>query len=212
MRYGTIIQFCKKNAYGSWKRVKFPPMRFERFERLYGISSTTLSCFITINLLKNINFNKHSQTAFELISCIDSLRGWFVTFYSFNIILNEVTSETQGGFRISNCNGPPLKSFKRLSKLDRLRFNEPQYRTDINGAGSYTVIERFGCRSSFQGSNPNRGQHFLKRRWQSLCVDEPERSGEVFRYLLFNCSARSATDCQISRSAFHLSFRHLFTI
>jgi len=42
-------------------------------------------------------------------------------------------------------------------------------------------------------------------------VDEPERSGTPFRYLLFSRNARSGTYCQISRNVFYLPFRHLFT-
>jgi len=43
-------------------------------------------------------------------------------------------------------------------------------------------------------------------------VDEPERSGTPFRYLLFSRNARSDAYCQISRNAFFLPFRHLFTM
>jgi len=45
-------------------------------------------------------------------------------------------------------------------------------------------------------------------------VDEPQQTGTPFRYLLFTCSrnARSGTYCQISRNAFYLPFRHLFTM
>ena len=41
-------------------------------------------------------------------------------------------------------------------------------------------------------------------------VDEPERSGAAFRYLLFIRSGRSGTYCQISRNALYLAFRQLF--
>ena len=34
-------------------------------------------------------------------------------------------------------------------------------------------------------------------------IDEPERSGTPFRYLLFSRNARSGTYCQISRNAFY---------
>jgi len=43
-------------------------------------------------------------------------------------------------------------------------------------------------------------------------VDEPEQSRTSFRYLLFSRNARSGTYCQISRNAFYLPFRHLFTM
>jgi len=47
-----------------------------------------------------------------------------------------VTSRPPGGPQISNTSEPPLTSFKRLTKLDRLCTIQPQYRTDINGASS----------------------------------------------------------------------------
>src|SRR6218665_3143976 len=43
-------------------------------------------------------------------------------------------------------------------------------------------------------------------------VDEPERSGTPFRYLSFSKNARSGTYCQVTRNAFYLPFRHLFTM
>jgi len=43
-------------------------------------------------------------------------------------------------------------------------------------------------------------------------VDEPERSGMPFWYLLFSQNACSSTYCQISQNAFYLPFRHLFTM
>src|SRR6218665_1581018 len=43
-------------------------------------------------------------------------------------------------------------------------------------------------------------------------VDEPERSGTPFRYLLFSRNAHSGTYCQISRDAFYLLLRYLFTM
>jgi len=38
----------------------------------------------------------------------------------------------------------------------------------------------------------------------------PERSGAVFRHLVFSQSARSGTYCQISQNALYWAFRHLF--
>src|SRR6218665_1291783 len=54
---------------------------------------------------------------------------------------------------------------------------------------------------------PNRNPNL-----KTSVVDKPERSGTPFRYLLFSRNARSGTYCQISRNAFYLPFRHLFTM
>jgi len=43
-------------------------------------------------------------------------------------------------------------------------------------------------------------------------VDEPGRSGTPFRHLIFSRNSRSSTYCQISRNAFYLPSRHLFTM
>jgi len=40
------------------------------------------------------------------------------------------------GLRISNASGPTVMSFKRMSKLDRLRVVQHQYRTESSGASS----------------------------------------------------------------------------
>ena len=49
---------------------------------------------------------------------------------------NEVTGRPSGGLEISSNSGPPLASFKQLSKLDRIHAVQPQYCIDINGAST----------------------------------------------------------------------------
>jgi len=44
-----------------------------------------------------------------------------------------------------------------MSKLDRLRFEQPEYCKNITGASSWRVA----CCSSFPGSNPNCIQNFF---------------------------------------------------